>query len=322
MNAPLRSSRRTFLSAASTGPLAAALLSGAAAGAALDAAKAPAERVTAVDFSRSFIHYVPKSTPIWVRMQIECRLEVFDRAKGLYDEYVMSVRTQTGLWGDPAAGALSPGYDFWMVFSKDRIYIKRVHPSSYNRNPSQIGLGTFVSTGWHLDRRPARRLQTGADIKSALRAFQAVSARTEFLNTNGSRGFAIEYPVKWADGNDDGTFRVETGPVLLVDPEKAQAGTRLQFEEIQWAYLDYRTLDKTRYFVERPTPILSASTFQDVNRARPALTAEQVGQIENHLYSGWKPPISVKDLRELFETDHYSGMAYRTAATSLYAIES
>ncbi|NUQ61272.1 MAG: hypothetical protein HUU20_02220 [Pirellulales bacterium] len=322
MTTPLRSDRRSFLSAISASPLAASVILGSSPGAEPANTPAPSGQPTAIDFSRSFIHYVPTSTPIWVRIQIECRLEVFDRTKGLSDEYVMSVRTQTGLWGDPAAGPLSPGYDFWMIFSKDRIYIKRVHPSSYNRNPSHIGLDQFVSTGWHLDRRPARPLGSGAEIKAALRAWHAVTARTEFLGSDGSRGFAIEYPVKWADGNDNETFRVETGPVLLLDPEKIQAGASLPYDDFQWGYLDYHSLDKTRCFLERPTSILSASTFQDSNRANPPLTAEQVGQIENRLYTGWEPPIPAENLRRLFETDHYSGMVYRSASTSLYVLES
>ena len=294
MSDPLRSNRRIFLSAISAGPLAASWAS--APGEETTSPQPAAERPTAVDFSRSFIHYVPTSTPIWVRIQIECRLEVFDRSKGLSDEYVMSVRTQTGLWGDPDKEPLSPGYDFWMIFSKEQVYIKRVHPSSYDRRPTKIGLGTFVSTGRHLERRPARPLRSGADIKNALRAWKAVVARTEFQSDDGSRGFAIEYPVKWADGNDDDTFRVETGPVLLLDPEEARAGTSLQFDDFQWAYLDYRSLDKVRCFLERPTSVLSASTFQDPTRVHPALTAEQAAEIENRLYVGWQPPMCVANM--------------------------
>lgn len=97
---------------------------------------------------------------------------------------------------------------------------------------------------------------------------------------------------------------------------------RVQVERGKRRILDYHASDKTRCFLERPTPILSASTVPDAHRVHPALTADQVGQIENRLYTGWDPPIPVKDLRKLFETDHYSGMAYRSVATSLYALES
>src|SRR5262245_27022255 len=103
---------------------------------AASAADAPEKQPTAIDFSRSFCHYVPRSDPLWVRIQIECRCEVFDRDAGQADEYLLTVRTQTGLRTEPPSDKLDPGYDFWMIFSRKHVYIKRVHTSSYNHNPS------------------------------------------------------------------------------------------------------------------------------------------------------------------------------------------
>ena len=50
---------------------------------------------TATDFSRSFCHF--QGAKIWVRIQIECRYQVFDRNTDQVDEYLLTVRTQTGL---------------------------------------------------------------------------------------------------------------------------------------------------------------------------------------------------------------------------------
>ncbi len=50
-----------------------------------------------IDFSRSYCYYVPVGHTIWVRIQAECRCEVFDRAQGTSDEYVLGIRVQTGL---------------------------------------------------------------------------------------------------------------------------------------------------------------------------------------------------------------------------------
>lgn len=313
-------SRRAFLSsAASAGALPLALAARTEAAAATNQ---PASPATAIDFSRSFSHYTYPSPRIWVRIQVECRLELFDRTIGQSDEYLLSVRTQTGLRTKPPSDKIDPGYDFWMIFSKNHVLVRRVHASSYTFNPSRFERSTFVDVGWHLERCPAQALATGAAIKKAMRAWQPVVARTEFLGAGGKRGFAIEYPVKWGDGNDDNTFRVETGPVLLLDPEKAQVGKPLKIDDFQWAYLDYHSFNEVRCFLERPTSILSAATYREPNRRNPPLTEEQLARIEARLFTGWEPPIPVATLRKLLETDHYSGVKDPVpAVTRLYALE-
>lgn len=286
------------------------------------------ETTTMTDFSRSFIHYVPKSEPIWVRIRIDCRCLVLDRKSGKSDEYVLGVRTQTGLRTNPPSDSIDPGYDFWMIFSNKEAYIKRVHASSYNRNPSQITLdSTFVSSGWHLQPAPAKILKNGDEIRDATRAWKQLVARTELSSADGSRAYIIEYPIKWSDGNDDGTFRVETGAVLLLDPEKIEVGKSPKFDDWQWAYLDYHSLDKVRCFIERRTPILYGATFgaygnvKQEYRVNPPLTNEQVAAIEKRLFSGWEPPIPFDALRELFKTNHYSESVHLPVKTTIYALD-
>lgn len=279
--------------------------------------------VKATDFARSFCYYIPKKENIWVRIQIECRCQVFDRTTGTSDEYLLSVRTQTGLRTNPPSDKLDPGYDFWMIFSKKHVFIKRVHTSSYNRNPTRIGVDQFANSGWHLQPCAATALRSGAEIRKALSAWRPLVARSEFVSADGRRGYLIEYPVKWADGNPDNTFRVETGPVVLLDPERVQAGKNLEFDDFQWAYLDYRSLDQVRCFLERPTSIFSGANYPSspaTPRRNPALTDEQIAQIEARLYTGWNPPIPTESLRRLLQTDHYSAIEHRKAATTLYAL--
>ncbi len=279
---------------------------------------------TVIDFSRSFCHYIPRNRKLWVRIQIECRCQVFDRSVEKSDEYCLTVRTQTGLRTTPPSDHLDPGYDFWMIFSRKHVVIRRVHTSSYNRNPSRPGVDHFHSSGWHLQPCPARQLRSGKDIREALEAWRPLVARSEFVGEDPSRGYVIEYPVKWADGNPDNTFRVETGPVVLLDPRQVKVGRSLEFDDFQWAYLDYRSFDRVRCFLERPTSILSGATYQPAERnprRNPALTADQVARIRNRLYSGWDPPIAKKQLRELFQTDHFSAVSFLPVTTTLYALD-
>ena len=279
---------------------------------------------TAMDFSRSFCHYIPKSAAIWVRIQAECRCQVFDRGTNTSDEYILGVRTQTGLRTKPTSDALDPGYDFWMIFAKNHIFTRRVHTSSYNQNSTRNELDDFLNHDWRLQRCPAAPLRSGTEVTAALKAWKPLVARTEFASKDGSRTYTIEYPVKWADGNPDNTFRVETGPVVLLDPERVQVGKSPNFADFQWAYLDYNSFDQVRCFLERPTSILSGATYKGspkTPRRNPALTNEHVAQIERRLYSGWKPPIAAESLRKLLQTDHYSEVVNLPVVTKLFALE-
>ncbi len=280
---------------------------------------------TATDFSRSFCYYIPKNQEILVRIQIECRCQVFDRSSGQSDEYFLTVRTQTGLRTDPPSDHLDPGYDFWMIFSGKHVLIRRVHTSSYNLNPSRPGVDRFHASGWRLQPSPARLLSSGKEIRQAVQSWRPLVAVSQFVGEDPSRGYRIEYPVKWADGNPDDTFRVETGPVVLLDPDRTEVGRSLEFDDFQWAYLDYRSFDRVRCFLEQPTSILSGATYRPPDhlpRRHPVLTGEQVSRIRKRLFSGWKPPLPFDQLRKLFQTDHHSAVDHRPVSTTLYALDS
>lgn len=285
------------------------------------AAPSPEAETTtqAIDFNQSYGHYFGKESNVWVRVQLECRCEIFDRAKEQSEEYLLSVRTQTGLRTDPLSDIRDPGYDFWFIFSDRFVYIRRELASSYGNSSSRVPFEKFNNCGWHLHRAPAVELTDGVMIREALREWKPVVARTVFTSSDGMRGFSIEYPVKWADGNTDNSFRVETGPVVLLDPERVEIGKSPELDDFQWAYLDYRSLDKTKVFLEQPTPVLSGTHWQYGGFRNQQLTPEQRESIEQRLYSGWEPPIGVDDLKTVFMRNHYSTADQRTATTQLYS---
>src|SRR5689334_2591216 len=111
--------RRTFLGAASGSALLLPLTLSGVSGAPNDVRGS--DDAKAIDFSQSFCYCSPKPTSLWVRIQIECRCEVFDRKTGASEEYILGVRAQTGLHLEPAK---DPGYDFWVIFSKRYVYNK------------------------------------------------------------------------------------------------------------------------------------------------------------------------------------------------------
>lgn len=280
-----------------------------------------AQAAEAVDFSRSFCHYESDEGRLWVRVNLECRCEVFNRSTGASEEYLLSVRTQTGLRTDPLSDVADPGYDFWFIFSKRHVYRRRTLASSYGDSSSRVPTESFESSpGWHVHRAPATPLTSGAELRDALRSWHSVVARSELLAADGVHGYRLEYPVKWADGNPDGSFRVETGPVVLLDPERIRVGTSPTLDDFQWAYLDYRSKESTKVFLERPTPVLSGTVWEDGFRKNPKLTSEQRRAIEDRLFKGWKPPIPMESLRTVFERNHYSTAERRKMKTELFSL--
>lgn len=273
------------------------------------------ERAEVTDFSGSFCYFVPREQPVWTRMQIECRCEVFGRAGGEPDEYVMGTRTQCGVDGDAA------GYDCWMIFSKRRVYIRRNHASSYVRDSSQVGPEHFAKSGWHLQLAEAKPLRSAIEFREALMNWRLIVARTELCRADGSRAYLVEYPIRWSDAHFESEgLRVETGPVLLVDPDRVEAGTILTLGDFHWAYLDFRKFDTVRCFFEQPTSVVECFRSPKYHEATPA-TPNKVEQIEERLYSGWEPPISVEALRQVFQTSHYSAVKHLKVRTRLYALD-
>jgi len=277
------------------------------------------------DFQNSYLHCQPTGTGIWVRVSLECIAEAFDVASGRTDRYFLSVKAQTGLGETGTSGRLYPGYEYWMIFAKDRVLMKRLHTSSYLNNPSVVPSTEFGPHAAHLQTRSARRLTSHAEIASALRGWRTLTARTTFLSRDRKTAYRVEYPVKWADINDERkAFRVETGPVLLLDADKIEVGVCPQFEDFKWAHLDYHSFDSVRCLIERPTDILQDATYQPpaaTPRQTAAITREQVEEIRRRLWQSGPPPLAGEALHRLLQTDRYSDAVNLPCSTELYALK-
>jgi hypothetical protein len=276
------------------------------------------------DFQNSYLCCEPKGTGIWVRSQLECICSAFDTASYQSQKYYLSVKAQTGLGKTSIPGQLHPGYEYWMIFLQDRVFMKRLHTSSYLNNPSEVLSDDFGPMGSQIQTRAGRRLTGYAEIKDALKGWHSLTARTTFFSRDRKRAFRVEYPVKWADVNEgQKQFRVETGPVLLLDPEKIRNGSTPSFEHFQWAHLDYHSFDSARCLLERPTAILEDACYQppeSTPRETAGLSSEQVGAIERRLFDGWDPPLDFPALRKLLSTDRYSDAVDRGCLTEIYAL--
>lgn len=279
----------------------------------------------ALDFSRSYCYYVPAGHSIWVRIQAECLCEVIDDDSGVQDEYVLGVRTQTGLRTDPPSDHLDPGYDFWMTFSRDFVYIKRNHASVHTNNPTRVPVGEFTATGWSLERVSSVPLSTPADILAALKRGERLTARTTFEAPGGRHSYRIEYPIKWADGDEvNDAFRVETGPVLLLNPEHVRAGVPVEFDDFTWSYLDYHDFSEVRCLIERPTSIFTGATYPaspDTPRRYAALTPDIVAAVKGTLFGRPGSALPDAELDLLLQTNHYSDVDVKPATTEIFSLD-
>jgi hypothetical protein len=262
-----------------------------------------------------------------VRVQIECRGQLIDLASGESNEYVMGVVAKTGLTPVGSTGKIAPGYDYWIIFSKTHVFTKRSHSSAYLNNPTVLDHKDFGQAHWRFERVIAEPLRSPADIRRALDAWRRISAKTVFKSADGASQFTVEYPVKWADYSlkSDG-FRVETGPMFLLDADKLEVGVVPKFDDFQWAYLDFHNFDRARCLLEQPTSVLADATFTPPaehgreNRENPALTEDQIKEIHDALHSGNRITVPRETVSQLLSTDHYSIARDVAVRNELYAL--
>jgi hypothetical protein len=286
-----------------------------------------ARGVQAIHFPQSFLYCSPNDSGIWVRVQVECRGRLTDAATGKTDEYVLGVVAKTGLSPDPKTGGRAPGYDYSIIFSRTHVFTKRSHTSAYFNNPTVLKHAEFGTARWRLRRVQAEPLSSPSQVRQALEGWRELSATTTFTSEDGARRYSVDYPVKWADFmlNDNG-FRVETGPVLMLDPDRLKVGDVPSFDDFQWAHFDYRSLDRVRCLLERKTSIFKGATFNPPEehgrqfRENPALSADQLSRLRSLVFSEEHAPLPPEKMESLLSTDHYSAVEETEARTELYSL--
>lgn len=254
---------------------------------------------------------------------MECIGELVDISTSVSDKYVLSVKAQTGISQDSSTSERIPGYEYWMIFSDSNVYMKRVQTSALFNNPTRVPLEGLGPAGLHVETCGATPLCSAGEVREALKRWQPIVAQTEFTSGDQRGAFRIEYPVKWADYQTEGNgFRVETGPVILLDPDTNRVGEVPKFEDFRWAHLDYDSFDTVRCLIERSTPILEGATYSSqIAGAGPELPPMGVEAIENRLFSGWDPPLPVPEMKRLFETDRYTELKEYSVKTQLFAVD-
>ena len=74
-----------------------------------------------------------------------------------------------------------------LIFSKETVYTRRTHASSYLRNPTTLNRQEFGEFDWKLTTAPATKLEGADDVSRALKSDKRLVARTEFKSADGAR---------------------------------------------------------------------------------------------------------------------------------------
>jgi hypothetical protein len=200
--------------------------------------------MTTIDFSRSFLTFridTLKKAPVTVshkppfplnnaRIQVDCRLEIVEKASGLRQEFLLGANCKTEQVGVERDVWLVPNADFVPVVSARKfLTIKtyarigleqqvRFYTQKTVQPDRQVGLVTDAFDSLRLDLAtcPGEVLRTGEAIVQATLANEPLVARTAIENTRYRA--VIEYPIKTMNANErDIVYQTDTGPILFPD---------------------------------------------------------------------------------------------------------
>jgi hypothetical protein len=225
----------------------------------------------ACDFQRSFMTwdhapspdprpYARHNTPHGnkARIQLEAIIDVIDEASGRRERFVL----------------IAPCRTEW-VYAAERLFQV---PSREYRNlysaTEQRGMGRGITyEGEHARGQPlgeafpslvidvqqfdrTQALETPAAICAATVANLPLVGRTELADPQRGERYVLEYPIKTMNHRPEvATFQVDTGPLLVPDPQSPEPRS---IDRLEMAHIAYNRLDRAEFIVRRPTPIADA----------------------------------------------------------------
>jgi hypothetical protein len=236
------------------------------------------KRIDVTDFDRSYIRWridttkkeavtVSKKLPMTlnvVRIALECRVLITERATNLTTEYVLGTSCKTeqvsvteGIWHQPNADfcVIAARQEFMAVKRWDRADkgVLRYPPTLGAQPERQVEDPRKAFDGFSIDvaLRPGRILSSIDEILEVLPSNAPVASHTEY-EVSGYH-VLIEYPVKTVNYSErERYYQVDTGPVLLPDFRGRHAR---MIERLRLAYVAHNCPDWTEFIVNVPTPL-------------------------------------------------------------------
>ena len=246
-----------------------------------------------IDFSRSYLRFridlseqpaitlshKPPTTVNNVRINVECRCDIEDRAAGGTTAYALGASCKTERVGGPGPLWLEPNADFQLVASRDDFLVikswqkcdmgvKR-YPEHLGVQPErQAGRVKEAWTSFSIDWKPAegRELKEIGQIIEATRGDRPLVSRTEY--TDGPRRVVIDHPVKTINYSErENVFQTDTGPILLPDFSRLKAG-QPQIEALELAFSAFNAPTWVEFIVNAPTPVAPGVNVNHYSKPR------------------------------------------------------
>lgn len=230
------------------------------------------------DFSRSFLHFridVEKKPPKTVshkppftvnnvRVPVECRLSVVEKATGQEQVFVLTSNCKTERVGVERDIWTEPNADVTFVMSQQQFLIIKtwdhcgrkvmLHPPSLGAQPQrQVGSTQEAFDRLRIDLRmtPGERLDQTDRIVAAILASEPLVARTRMENDRYDA--TIEYPIKTVNASErDHYYQTDTGPILFPDLDRPPHEL---IEGLELAFVAHNSPDWAEFILQAPTPI-------------------------------------------------------------------
>ncbi len=231
-----------------------------------------------IDFSSSFLTFrndLLKKPPTThsqeppyslnnARIQIDCRLQVFEKATGNSEQFLLGANCKTERVGVQRDVWNEPNADFVPVFSQSQALIIKTydrvgqavplfHTEGETQPERQIYLVEEAFDNLRLDlvECDAKLLQTAEQtVQSTLENHRLTASTT--IETDRYRA-VLDYPIKTMNANErDNIFQTDTGPVLLPDLDR---DWEEMIEGMELAFSAFNCPDWIEFIVRQPTSI-------------------------------------------------------------------
>lgn len=232
----------------------------------------------AIDFSRSFLTFridMLKKPPTTYsheppyslnspRIQIDCRLQVVEKATGRSEQFFLGVNCKTERVGVERDIWLEPNADFVPVLSQSHALIIKtydrvgrnvpLHHADGGHQPERHILSVeeaFDDLKFDLVECEAEMLQTSKQVvESTLENYRLTASTT--IETDRYRA-VLDYPIKTMNANErDDIYQTDTGPVILPDLDR---DLEKMIEGIELAFSAFNCPDWIEFIVRQPTSI-------------------------------------------------------------------
>jgi hypothetical protein len=242
-----------------------------------------------IEFSRSFltfridtlkkppatVSHEPPFTLNNVRIPIECRCRIIEKASGDSEDFVLGASCKTERVGVDRDVWTHPNADFTPIFSqKQGLLIKTFdhiqrhvafYPASAGMQPDrQIVLleEAFDRTSIDLSYVEGELLSSAEQINKAILNNEPMTATTR-INTDRYEA-VLDYPVKTINANErDNIYQTDTGPVMLPDLSR---NSDEMIEGFQLAYSAFSDPGWIEFIVREPVKIAQGVNVYHYNR--------------------------------------------------------